>query len=116
MYSQNRLQIVPKYNLINNVGLRDDSAHSSSKCVSKKIKKIYNMETFDVNFPLVHPRYVMPDIEYEKRRNKILGYNENPILKTIKRPFKTIRILILNPKHFFTVLKKKIIKRKETER
>ena len=34
------------------------------------------MKTYEYEMPLKHPKYVIPDIEYEKKRNAMLGYND----------------------------------------
>ena len=116
MYSQNRVQIVPKYNLINNVGLRLDSAHSNGKHYSKKLKSIYNMETYDISFPLKHAKYVIPDIQYEIKRNRILNYNEPVLLKVVKYPFKMLTLFFNNPKKFFTHFFNKFLRKKSIEK
>lgn len=77
MYVQNRLQIVPKYNMINNIGYDDGSEHARGyKYFNSDAKKLFNMKTYEYEMPLKHPKYVIPDIEYEKRRNAMLGYND----------------------------------------
>ncbi len=77
MYAQNRLQIVPKYNMINNVGYDEGSAHAQGyKYFNSDIKKLFNMKTYEYQMPLKHPKYVIPDVEYEKKRNAMLGYND----------------------------------------
>lgn len=76
VYGHNQLQIVPTKNLINNIGVNDDSAHFSElKVLPKGLRKIFHMKTYELNFPLKHPKYVIPDINYEKKRNRIMGYN-----------------------------------------
>lgn len=76
MYGHNQLQIIPKVNLINNVGCTSDAAHASEfELLPKGIQKIFNMETYELAFPLKHPDYVIPDVEYERKRNRIMAYN-----------------------------------------
>lgn len=76
MYAQNRVQIIPKVNLIKNIGCTEDSAHMDSlNQMPHGIRRIFNMKIYEITFPLKHPRYVMPDIYYEKKRNKIMAYN-----------------------------------------
>ena len=85
MYSQNRLQIIPKYNMINNVGCTSDGAHSDSlDQLPRGLRRIFNMKTYELRFPLKHAKYVIPDIEYEKKRNQIMGYN-TPLLSFFRR-------------------------------
>lgn len=76
MYGHNQLQIIPKKNLISNIGCTPDSAHSDDlKSLPKGIQRVFNMETHEMEFPLKHAKYVIPDVFYEKKRNKIMGYN-----------------------------------------
>lgn len=76
MYAQNRLQIIPKVNMINNIGCTEDSNHSGELSkLPRGIRRVFNMETYEMDFPMKHAKYVIPDIEYEKKRNRIMGYN-----------------------------------------
>lgn len=90
MYSQNRLQIIPKKNLISNIGCTVNSAHADSLLkMPKGIRKVFGMRTYELEFPLKHPDYVIPDIFYEKKRNHIMGYNDMPVklYRTIEMSF-----------------------------
>ena len=75
-YVQNQLQIVPKYNLISNIGCQPSAAHSGSyETLPHGIRRVFNMKTYEMNFPLRHPITVTPDYGFEKRRNRILAFN-----------------------------------------
>lgn len=85
MYAQNRLQIVPKYNLVSNIGCDKDSMHMDDiKQLPKGFRRVLNMETYELEFPLKHPKYVIPDIKYEKKRNRIMAYNY-PLVSAYRR-------------------------------
>lgn len=76
VYGHNQLQIVPTKNLISNLGATKNSAHFKEfYLLPKGLRKIFNMKTYELSFPLNHPKYIIPDIEYEKKRNSIMGYN-----------------------------------------
>lgn len=76
MYSKNRLQIIPKKNLISNIGCTENSAHAVElNKMSHGIRRVFNMKTYEIEFPLKHTQYVIPDVLYEKRRNRIMAYN-----------------------------------------
>lgn len=82
MYGQNQLQIVPKKNMICNIGCTENSAHADNlHLLPKKIRSIFNMKIHEIEFPLKHAKYVIPDVEYEKKRNMILAYNHPLRLK-----------------------------------
>lgn len=76
MYAQNQLLIIPKYNLISNIGCTGDAAHARElQMLPKGIRKVFNMKIYEIDFPLKEAKYVIPDVEYEKQRNRIMGYN-----------------------------------------
>jgi hypothetical protein len=110
MYSQNRLQIVPKKNMICCIGCTDTSAHSAElKFLPKGVRKMFNMKTYETEFPMKHPKYVMPDVDYEKKRNRIVGYNA-PIIN-LGRKTERVFLMMKNGK-FKDVIKKVKGKRK----
>jgi len=72
---QNMLVIVPKYNLTKNIGLTTNSEHSQSsiKRVPRGLRKIYFMKSHEMEFPLKHPKFVINDIGFKKKVDRILG-------------------------------------------
>lgn len=76
MYGHNQLQIIPKKNLVSNIGCTKDSAHADDlRLMPSGIRGVFNMKTYELDFPLKHAKYVIPDVDYEKKRNKIMAYN-----------------------------------------
>lgn len=76
MYGHNQLQIIPKKNMICNIGCNEKAAHSDAlHKLPHGLRRVFNMKTYQLEFPLKHARYVIPDIYYEKKRNKIMAYN-----------------------------------------
>lgn len=63
---QSQMAIVPKVNLISNIGLTVDSEHAVSnlKKLDHKTRAYFNTETYPVVFPLKHPKYVVEDWNY----------------------------------------------------
>lgn len=77
MYGQNQLQIIPRVNMISNIGCTEDSEHAAAlENLDPWIRRVFNMQTHEMEFPMKHARYVIPDVEYEKKRNKVMGYND----------------------------------------
>ena len=65
-YAQNQLVIVPKNNLINNIGVGMDSTHAHFvESIHKKYSDFNNMPVCALDFPLVHPWHVLPDKDYD---------------------------------------------------
>lgn len=88
------LAIVPKHNLICNIGVGEGSTHFS-KIVTDKWEKgmLYFMPTESVETPLIHPPVVMCDYSYTNDVDKVFGY-PNFFAKNygrIKRVIKKIR-------------------------
>lgn len=71
----NRLHIVPSKNMISNIGFTGESTHSvtSLDVVPKGIRKIFNMKTYEYDFPLKHPPYMIEDMVFLKKINRIMG-------------------------------------------
>jgi hypothetical protein len=72
---QNQLIIVPKYNMISNIGIGNGSTHTgtSLKTIPRALRKLYYMNTFEQRFPLKHPEFVMDDYFYDRERERQLG-------------------------------------------
>lgn len=78
VYAHHQLFIIPKKNLISNIGVTKDSWHTSElKFVPKGLRRVYNSRTYTLQFPLKHPKYIIPDLRYERKRNWIMGYNHD---------------------------------------
>lgn len=72
------LAIMPQKNLINNLGLSDDSTHfsGSMKTTPKGYRKIFTMKRHELEFPLLHPHYMVEHVNYKNRvyRNHAWGH------------------------------------------
>lgn len=94
MYSQNRLQIIPRVNMISNIGCTEDASHAASiNKLPRGIRRVFNMQTYEMDFPIKHPKYVIPDIDYEKKRNRIMAYNRPMVLLYRRLEVLFIRLL-----------------------
>lgn len=63
-----RVNIVPKYNMISNIGVGAITTHGSDdiRKYPKKIQKYFFAKTYDINFPLIHPENFMVNEQYDK--------------------------------------------------
>lgn len=79
--SQNMLAICPKYSLTSNIGFGKEATHTSES----KISDCY-IATEDLDFPLSHPRYIVPYQPFERA----FYHNNNTLFNRIKQlfPFK----------------------------
>lgn len=114
MYAQNRLQIIPKVNMIRNIGVSEDAAHATSlSLLPRGIRRVFNMETYEIEFPMKHAEFVIPDVDYEKKRNRVMAYNR-PLIAAWRR-LESMWLALINGK-LLDRLKKKLNKRHQLEK
>ena len=66
--------ISPCLNQIKNIGVDGLSTHGGNSYASVMTRRFCGMESMPMDFPLVHPKVVMPDSVYEKKISKIILY------------------------------------------
>lgn len=82
--SQNQLNILPKKNMICNIGFGEGATHANNfRELSRGVQKMFNMKTYECEFPMKHPKYVVEDRFYEKKLYRIMG--RNPIISFYRR-------------------------------
>lgn len=74
-YLGSRLNIVPKYNLISNIGLTGDSAHATDSVnkLVKRIRVVFFGKIYEMPNKLRHPKYIIDDQIYMKKQNVIMN-------------------------------------------
>lgn len=72
---QNRLRIIPKVNLTSNIGIIGESTHTKDSIskLPRGIRCVYNAPTYEINKPLIHPKYMVDDIPFLERQYRIMG-------------------------------------------
>jgi hypothetical protein len=69
-YMHSQLSIIPAKNMITNIGIGEGATHS--KIIDKrkpnkgKINFFFN-DRYEIDFPLAHPRYLLQNIDYDKK-------------------------------------------------
>lgn len=104
------LAIVPKKNMIHNIGMVGDSTHfnGSLKTLTKAEYRMSTMPVFDMDTDdIKHPLYVIEDYSYNQRVNVFLSRNSF-FMKSIDRLFVAIKRIRYGK---FAALKKSIVKR-----
>lgn len=94
IYAQNRLYIIPKYNLIKNIGCTADAAHAAEyKLMPRGIRRVFNMKTYEMEMPIKHPSYVIADVNYSRARARIMavGHPMVQLWRRIESAFLAIR-------------------------
>ena len=62
------LAVMPAKNLISNVAATNESAHYSEfKTLPSGVRRMFTMKSYELDFPLRHPRYVIEDVTYKER-------------------------------------------------
>ena len=71
------LAVMPTKNQINNIGLMPDSTHFTAdlKTTPHRLRRIFTMRRFELQFPLKHPKYVIENVDYQTRLYKIYAWN-----------------------------------------
>lgn len=69
------LIIVPRVNLMTNIGLTEESANSvkSIKLVPHRQRALYRLKLYKLDFPLKHPKYIVDDWEYDSLVNNFMN-------------------------------------------
>lgn len=63
------LSIVPQVNLVQNAGASNEGAHysGSNDLLPRGIRRVFEMQAFELQFPLRHPPYIIENVEYKQR-------------------------------------------------
>jgi hypothetical protein len=80
----NFLCITPNVNLISNIGFGQSSTHTKDSD-----NKLSNLPTQEINFPLVHPPYIINDIKSDVLADKTV-FNIISLIDRMKRKIKKI--------------------------
>lgn len=107
-----RLSIIPTKNMICNIGT--DGAHANvAKSKNSKDACFFNLPTYEIEFPIKHPEYIIDDKGYGSRYSKKLGHSQNSLDLFIKR-LRHAFSLLFQGKLISTIINK--IQNKELER
>lgn len=94
LYAQNQLVIVPSKNLISNIGVGEGNAHSANdlKLLPRAIQKLFYCKTYEMEFPLRHPRYCVRDVAYDESAKRKLG-TDHPLIWFFRRCERLLRCI-----------------------
>lgn len=97
MYINETLNIVPKYNMISNIGVGGESTHGAEeyRLLPRKIAKLLHKKTYEISFPLKHPTEVKRDYYFE---NKMTFTKFDVVLMRVESAFRTL--IFKGPKVF----------------
>lgn len=81
----NRLVIIPKLNLVSNIGLTENATHGANpKLMPKSARRLFDMPINEQQFPLKHPKYIVADQNYYNELNKLVG-NGHPFRRFFRK-------------------------------
>lgn len=84
-FAQYQLAIIPSKNMIRNIGFGESSAHGDSlERLPRATRRLFDMPTYELEFPLRHPNFVIPDVKYEAEHARITGYG-HPIISRFRQ-------------------------------
>lgn len=91
----NRYAIIPKKNLVSNIGMTAGSTHSLTevKLLPKVQQQIFNNKINEMEFPLKHPEYIVPDFDYMKKINILMG-NGTPFRNIYRKVIYVIKCIV----------------------
>lgn len=78
-----QMAIMPSVNMINNVGFSGESTHyqgSTLDTMPSSLRRIFTMKRHEIAFPLVHPPYVIEEVDYRERMYKVNAW-DHPFVK-----------------------------------
>ena len=109
---QHQLVIIPKKNMISNIGCDENAAHSTTyNLLPRGIRRVFNMRTYELSLPIRHPEYVFPDLDYENKKNRIFATNM-PIIQFARKVERMFLLLRYSGVKAFADRLKIIIRRK----
>lgn len=69
----NLFGIVPKYNQITNIGVDEFSIHGGISFENEMTRRFCGLPTKSLEFPLSHPKFILPEHEYEEKVARIIS-------------------------------------------
>lgn len=102
-----RLAIITTKNMVQNIGMTADSTHSDTKLeyLTKTERQLFNIPTFEIEFPLKHPPYIVADAEYFRQLDLFFA-NGHPFIATYRKMYHVLKYIIQG--EFFKKLKTKL--------
>lgn len=109
MVMNSYLAIMPTRNMINNLGATAGSTHYTGclDTMPRRLRRLFTMKRYEVEFPLRHPRYVIEDVDFKEQSYRTYAYG-HPLIKTGR----SLEELVLNLRYGnFAIIAKAIANR-----
>lgn len=94
---QHQLQIVPKVNMVTNIGTVAGATNGDGtlRAIPKKTQKVFLAKRYELEFPLCHPKYVIKDVIFQEKIREIINGGSNPIKRFLYLSEKAIRVFLV---------------------
>ena len=89
--------IYPRVNMISNVGISENSTHAPGELsqLPKKVQRYFNTKTYELEFPLKHPKYIIADASfYDACRLFNVGTKKEQVQMFIERVILKIKKIL----------------------
>ena len=88
-----RLSIIATKNMVKNVGL-EESTHSQTqlKFLTKTERTIFNLPTYEYEFPLRHPPYVIPEAAYFEKLDRFFAVG-HPFIRLSRNLYRLLKYI-----------------------
>ncbi|MGJ5675494.1 MAG: glycosyltransferase family 2 protein [Nostochopsis sp.] len=94
--SNSGMTILPAVNLVSNIGFGPNATHTKSR-----LTRIVNRKTYGVEFPLLHPDVVAPDLDYHRQITRVSPTKQFIYaIKARLRPYKDYLLNLIKQKNF----------------
>lgn len=90
-----RLAIISSKNMVENIGMTADSTHSDTKVeyLTKTERRLFDIPTYELEFPLKHPPYMVADMEYFRQLDKFFA-NGHPFIAAGRKLYRIYKYTI----------------------
>lgn len=90
-----RLAIISTKNMVENIGMTSNSTHSDTKTeyLTKNERKLFDIPTYELEFPMKHPPYVVPEMEYYRRLEKFFAIG-HPFIAAGRKMYHIFKYII----------------------
>lgn len=97
IFLNSQLIIVPRVNMITNVGLSEGATNGGTTihAIPKRKQIIFNAARDEVEFPLRHPKYIIEDKIYNDKVQYIMKGGKNPLSRLALKIESGIRIILV---------------------
>lgn len=97
IFLNSQMIIVPKVNMITNVGLAPGATNggTSVNSIPKRLQSIFNARRHELDFPLKHPRYIVEDRIYNDKVQYVVKGGKNPLNRFFFKIDALIRIILV---------------------